>query len=206
MAKSDSKEDMKMDMAQDKKIIKKAFGMHDKQEHKGEKTNLDALKKGGNVKKMAMGGPSSLGQLAMRGGNQPGRGMPMRQGPAPRPVMAQPALVPQKPGAPAPTGLGTAIPQAGQAPSGLFTAIQQAGQAPSGLGTAIPQAGQAPISMTPQYAAQGGKVKAKAPAKKMASGGKVSSASSRADGCATKGKTKGTMIAMCGGGMYKKGK
>ena len=178
MAKSDSKEDMKMDMAQDKKIIKKAFGMHDKQEHKGEKTNLDALKKGGNVKKMAMGGPSSLGQLAMRGGNQPGRGMPMRQGPAPRPVMAQPALVPQKPGAPAPTGLGTAIPQAGQAP----------------------------ISMTPQYAAQGGKVKAKAPAKKMASGGKVSSASSRADGCATKGKTKGTMIAMCGGGMYKKGK
>jgi hypothetical protein len=38
---------------------------------------------------------------------------------------------------------------------------------------------------------------------KLAKGG---SASSRADGCATKGKTKGTMIAMCGGGMYKKGK
>jgi hypothetical protein len=37
--------------------------------------------------------------------------------------------------------------------------------------------------------------------KKMAKGG---SASSRADGIATKGKTKGTMIAMCGGGMYKK--
>jgi len=36
---------------------------------------------------------------------------------------------------------------------------------------------------------------------KLSSGG---SASSRADGCATKGKTKGTMIAMCGGGMYKK--
>jgi hypothetical protein len=32
---------------------------------------------------------------------------------------------------------------------------------------------------------------------KMAKGG---SASSRADGCAIKGKTKGTMIAMCGGG------
>jgi hypothetical protein len=32
------------------------------------------------------------------------------------------------------------------------------------------------------------------------SGGKVSSASSRADGCATKGKTKGTMITMKGGG------
>ena len=33
-----------------------------------------------------------------------------------------------------------------------------------------------------------------------AKGGKVSSASSRADGCATKGKTKGTMITMYGGG------
>ena len=38
---------------------------------------------------------------------------------------------------------------------------------------------------------------------KLAKGG---SASSRADGCATKGKTKGTIISMCGGGMYKKGK
>jgi hypothetical protein len=37
---------------------------------------------------------------------------------------------------------------------------------------------------------KGGKVKAK----KMSSGGKVSSASKRADGCATKGKTKGRII------------
>ena len=35
-------------------------------------------------------------------------------------------------------------------------------------------------------------------------GGSVGSASKRADGIATKGKTKGTIIAMCGGGMYKK--
>ena len=35
-------------------------------------------------------------------------------------------------------------------------------------------------------------------------GGKVSSASKRADGIATKGKTRGTIVAMCGGGMYKK--
>ena len=56
MAKSDNKEDMKMDVAQDKKIIKKAFKMHDKQEHKGEHTNLDALKKGGKIKKYAAGG------------------------------------------------------------------------------------------------------------------------------------------------------
>jgi hypothetical protein len=83
-----AKEDMKMDMAQDKKMVKKAVGMHDKQMHGGKKTDLEALKKGGKVKKMAGGG----------------------------------------------------------------------------------------------------------------------SASARADGCATKGKTKGTMVAMCGGGMYKKGK
>lgn len=38
---------------------------------------------------------------------------------------------------------------------------------------------------------------------KMAKGG---SASARADGCAVKGKTKGTMISMCGGGYMKKGK
>lgn len=37
---------------------------------------------------------------------------------------------------------------------------------------------------------------ASAPTKKMAKGGSVSSASRRADGCATKGKTKGKMIRM----------
>lgn len=56
MAKSDMKEDTKMDMAQDKAMVKKAFKMHDKQEHKGSKTNLDALRKGGKIKKMAAGG------------------------------------------------------------------------------------------------------------------------------------------------------
>ena len=56
MAKSDSKEDTKMDKAQDKAMIKKAFGMHDKQEHKGGKgTDLAKLKKGG-MPKMAAGG------------------------------------------------------------------------------------------------------------------------------------------------------
>jgi hypothetical protein len=42
------------------------------------------------------------------------------------------------------------------------------------------------------------------PVKKNAKGGKISSASSRADGCAERGKTKGTIV-MCGGG-YMKGK
>lgn len=42
------------------------------------------------------------------------------------------------------------------------------------------------------------------PVSKKAKGGKISSASARADGCAERGKTKGTMV-MCGGG-YMKGK
>jgi hypothetical protein len=45
------KADMSSDIAQDKKIVKKAFGMHDKQEHPGEKTDLSKLKKGGRAKK-----------------------------------------------------------------------------------------------------------------------------------------------------------
>lgn len=39
----------KADMAEDKKLIKKAFSMHDKQEHPGKKTNLTKLAKGGKT-------------------------------------------------------------------------------------------------------------------------------------------------------------
>ena len=43
-------ESMKEDIAQDKAIVKKAFKMHDKQEHKGGKgTNLTKLSKGGKT-------------------------------------------------------------------------------------------------------------------------------------------------------------
>lgn len=45
------KREMSEDIAQDKKIVKKAFAMHDKQEHHGEKTDLSKLKKGGRAKK-----------------------------------------------------------------------------------------------------------------------------------------------------------
>jgi hypothetical protein len=56
MAKSDIKEDSKMDMAQDKAMIKKAMKQHDSQEHKGGKgTKLD-LCGGGKIKKMVRGG------------------------------------------------------------------------------------------------------------------------------------------------------
>jgi len=44
------------------------------------------------------------------------------------------------------------------------------------------------------------KTRSKIKAMGYANGGKVSSASKRADGCATKGKTKGTMIKMSYGG------
>ena len=47
MAKSDNKEDMKMDKVQDKAMIKKAFKQHDAQEHKGGKGTALKLKKGG---------------------------------------------------------------------------------------------------------------------------------------------------------------
>ena len=50
MAKSDMKEDTKMDMAQDKAMIKKAFAQHDAQEHKGGKGTSLKLKKGGVAK------------------------------------------------------------------------------------------------------------------------------------------------------------
>jgi len=39
------------DIAQDKAVVKKAFAIHDKQEHPGEKTDLSTLKKGGRAKK-----------------------------------------------------------------------------------------------------------------------------------------------------------
>ena len=39
------------DIKQDKAIVKKAFAMHDKQEHGGEKTDLSKLKRGGRSKK-----------------------------------------------------------------------------------------------------------------------------------------------------------
>jgi len=52
-SRKEHKEEMKSDTAQDKAIVKKAFSMHDKQEHKGEKTDLSKLNKGGRAKKAA---------------------------------------------------------------------------------------------------------------------------------------------------------
>ena len=45
------KTEVSKDIAKDKKIVKKAFAIHDKQSHEGEKTNLSKLKNGGRMKK-----------------------------------------------------------------------------------------------------------------------------------------------------------
>ena len=68
------KEGGKADMAQDKKMVKKAFSMHDKQEHKGEKTDLSKLKKGGMpMKKMAAGGSTGSFRTSAGGINTKGK-------------------------------------------------------------------------------------------------------------------------------------
>jgi hypothetical protein len=52
--------DVKMDAAKDKKIVKKAVGMHEKQLHGGKKSDMTKLKSGGMTcapaRKMAKGG------------------------------------------------------------------------------------------------------------------------------------------------------
>jgi hypothetical protein len=141
------KGEMKKDIAQDKKLIKKAFGMHDKQEHKGEHTNLSKLKKGGMaMKKMAMGGATKYDKT------------------------------------PKPSTMAKDV-EAGSNKLLSFgeSAVQKRGHTRGkNLGDSGPIKG-----------IMGG-------AKNMAKGG---SASARADGCAVKGKTKGTM--MCMGGKSK---
>jgi hypothetical protein len=55
MAKSDMKEDTKMDMAQDKAMITKAFKEHDSQEHPGGKGTTLKLSSGGSASSRADG-------------------------------------------------------------------------------------------------------------------------------------------------------
>jgi len=61
------------DIKEDKKLIKKAFAMHDKQEHPGKHTNLSKLKKGGLA---GVSGESmkAVGRNMARAMNQRGRG------------------------------------------------------------------------------------------------------------------------------------
>jgi len=146
MAKSDMKEDMKADIKQDKAIVKKAFKMHDAQEHKGGKgTDLSKLRKGGMaMKKMAKGGMAMKETMGPRT-----MAMDVEKGSNKLTKFGESAV--QKRGHTKGTNLGDA---------------QMATVGPKAFG-----------------------------AKKMAKGG---SASSRADGCAERGKTKGKMMCMGG--------
>jgi hypothetical protein len=62
MATKKMKEGGKSDMAQDKAVVKKAVGMHDKQMHGGKKTNLATLKKGGMAMNKMVDGVASKGK------------------------------------------------------------------------------------------------------------------------------------------------
>lgn len=96
---------MKSDMKQDKAMVKKAVGMHDKQMHGGKKTDMDALKKGG-MAKMADGGmtdPRAKMMMAKLGADRAGRAMPaptadMRGRAMPRRPMAAEAPMMKKGG------------------------------------------------------------------------------------------------------------
>ena len=69
MAKKGMKEGGMADMAQDKKTVKKAVGMHEKQLHGGKKSDLAKLKTGG-MAKMKSGGMAKCakgGGIEVRG-------------------------------------------------------------------------------------------------------------------------------------------
>ena len=123
------------DIKEDKKLIKKAFGMHDKQEHKGQHTDLSKLKKGGNIMAKESMGPRTMAMDVETGSNKLGK-------------FGQSKV--QKRGLTRGKNLGDTGPTIG---------------------------------------IEGGVMKKGGKAKCMAKGG---SASSRADGIASKGKTKGT--------------
>jgi hypothetical protein len=74
------KEGGKADMMQDKKTVKKAVGMHEKQLHGGKKSDLAALKKGGMAKKMAKGGQLAKANGIAVKGKTKGTMVAMRSG------------------------------------------------------------------------------------------------------------------------------
>ena len=185
MAKSDMKEDMKMDKAQDKAMIKKAFKQHDMQEHKGGKGTELKLKKGGKAKRFnGEDGSDVEDDTSELTAYTPPKTMPSRPvsktpsaaKPAAKPVFSNYSNEGRNKAAPAETD---------KTKMSVSDRIKSA-RSQSREGTtdtrSVGERMRSAFGM-----AKGG----------MASGG---SASSRADGCATKGKTKGTMV-MRGGGM-----
>ena len=71
-AKGGTMENSKKDVAQDKAVVKKAFKLHDSQEHPGKHTDLSKLARGGNFKANPMASsktkasPTGPGKIASR--------------------------------------------------------------------------------------------------------------------------------------------
>ena len=63
----------KKDLAQDKKMAKKAVGMHEKQLHGGKKSDLAKLKKGGMCKGYSKGGQLSKANGIAKKGKSKGK-------------------------------------------------------------------------------------------------------------------------------------
>ena len=58
------------DMSMDKKVVKKAVGMHDKQQHGGKKTDMSKLKKGGAIDGCATKGKTKGTMIKMKSGGK----------------------------------------------------------------------------------------------------------------------------------------
>ena len=168
------KEGGKADMAQDKKTVKKAVGMHEKQLHGGKKSNLAKLKTGG-MAKMAKGGG-----IEVRGKTK-GK-------------MCQENIMGlfSKRSATATASPDGSVPAEGKGFFGsvLRDAIGQIkaqGGFKGGFGSGMGSTSGTKVALD--------LVDDKFEGKGMKKGGKVkaSSASKRADGCAVRGKTKGKM-------------
>ena len=142
------------DIKEDKVLIKRAFGMHDKQLHESKKTDLTKLNKGGVMKAKETMGPRTMAKDVEAGSNKL-----LKHG-------------------------ESAVQKRGHT-KGMeerdYKVEKIQGGAKSGKGTF----GAAPIKMAKGGMCGGGKAM-----KKMARGGM---ASKRADGIASKGKTKGKM-------------
>ena len=61
---------MKNDMKQDKSMVKKAVGMHEKQLHGGKKSDMTKLKKGGSIDGCAVRGKTKGKMIAMKSGGR----------------------------------------------------------------------------------------------------------------------------------------
>ena len=173
-------ENSKKDMAQDKATVKKAFRMHDAQEHKGERTDLSKLKKGGMAKKFAAGGitkemPTSkgMGNMNMAKG---GKVKTFAMGGLGTVPMARPGV--------APTMTPAMAPAMAQAPMGMGPTFKKGGKIMAKKACGGKMAAGGSFRSAADGVAKKGKTKG-TDVKMYAKGGSVSP-----DGCAVKGKTR----------------